>query len=190
MGSAERRRIVAVARHSYTYSDLADMPDDGQRYEILDGDLVVSPSPTPRHQFIVVKLVQFLSQAEFGGFGRVAVAPLDVVLDEHNVAQPDVLFITTSRLDIVTNRHVQGAPDLVVEVLSPTTRSHDLGTKLGVYARYGVLWYWVVDPLVKTVHIYELREGTYRAAQLLEGDQMLSSPLFPGIMTEASTLFD
>ncbi len=181
---------MAVARHSYTYSDLVDMPDDGQRYEILDGELVVSPSPSVRHQRTVGNIFLLLSRAEAANYGRVYLAPLDVVLDDHNVAQPDLFFITTARLSIVSEQHVPGAPDLVVEVLSPTTRSHDLGTKLGVYARYGVLWYWVVDPLVKTVQTYELREGTYRAAQLLEGDQMLSSPLFPGIMTEASTLFD
>ncbi len=188
-GDAERRRIVAVVRHSYTYSDLADMPDDGQRYEIVDGDLVVSPSPTPRHQFIVVKLVQFLSQAEFGGFGRVAVAPLDVVLDAHNVAQPDVLFITTSRLDIVTDRHVQGAPDLVVEVLSPTTRSHDLGTKLRLYAQYGVISYWIVDPEAQTVGTYDLHDSEYTSSPSLTVDDLLSSPLFPGITIAVRDLF-
>jgi len=149
---------VAVIDPRYVYEDLLAMPDDGRRHELLEGDLLVSPSPTPRHQRVVGHLLGLLLQLQEAGRGEVYPAPLDVVFDQHTVFEPDVLFIRTERLGIVTDRNVSGAPDLVVEVLSDSTRDVDLGPKLHAYSRYGVAEYWVVDPNANTVQVFR-REG-------------------------------
>ena len=149
---------VAVVDPRYVYEDLLTMPDDGRRYELLEGDLLVSPSPNRRHQRIVSKLVGFLLRLEEAGKGEVYPAPFDVVFDRHTVFEPDVLFIRAERLGIVTERNVSGAPDLVVEVLSESTREVDLGRKLHAYGRHGVGEYWVVDPDANTVQVFR-REG-------------------------------
>lgn len=141
----------------YVYEDLLTMPDDGNRYEILEGNLLVSPSPSWRHQRVVTNVVMTLSVLQARGLGQVCPAPMDVVLTAHTALQPDVLFIRTDRLDIVTERSVNGPPDLVVEVLSESTRSADLGRKLRAYARYGVPEYWVLDPDAHTIEVFRQR---------------------------------
>ena len=117
---------MAVIDPRYGYEDLLAMPDDGNRHELVEGDLLVSPVPNRRHQRIVWNLVRLFGRLEERGLGQGYVAPFDVVLDWHTVFEPDVLFIRTERLGIVTERNVSGAPDLVVEVLSESTRDVDL----------------------------------------------------------------
>lgn len=152
---------MAVVDPRYVYEDLLTMPDDGRRYEIVEGDLLVSPSPNRRHQRIVKSLVVFLSGLEAAGLGEVYPAPFDVVLDRYTVFEPDVIFIRTERLGIVTDRNVSGAPDLVVEVLSDSTRDVDLGRKLRAYGRHGVPGYWVVDPDANRVQIFRQEGGAF-----------------------------
>ena len=149
---------MAVIDPRYGYEDLLAMPDDGNRHELVEGDLLVSPVPNRRHQRIVWNLVRLFGRLEERGLGQGYVAPFDVVLDWHTVFEPDVLFIRTERLDIVTERNVSGAPDLVVEVLSESTRDADLGPKLRAYGRHGVGEYWVTDPDANTVQVFR-REG-------------------------------
>lgn len=148
----------------FVYTDLLAMPDDGRRYEIVEGELIVSPSPRPKHQLIVGRLTGVLRELAAKGMGEVFPAPLDVVLDDRNVFEPDVLFVRTDRLSIVSDTNVQGPPDLVVEVLSEGTRDDDLGRKLSAYSRFGVAEYWVVDPDTQQVRLWR-RAG----AALLEG---------------------
>lgn len=145
---------VAVVDPRYVYEDLLAMPDDGWRHELLEGDLFVRPSPKPRHQRVAGNVFAVLRGLQDAGLGDVYSAPLDVVLDRHTVFEPDVLFIRAERLDIVTERNVSGAPDLVVEVLSESTRDMDLGPKLRAYGRHGVGEYWVVDPDANTVQVF------------------------------------
>ncbi|MDE3075736.1 MAG: Uma2 family endonuclease, partial [Chloroflexota bacterium] len=139
---------MALISPKLTYDDLQHLPDDGKRYELLDGELLVSPSPTPRHQRAVGACYVFLRRMESAGFGQAFVSSLDVVFDQYNVLEPDVLFISAERLAIIGERNIQGPPDLVVEVLSRGTRDRerDVRLKLAAYARYGVRFYWVVDP--------------------------------------------
>ncbi len=144
--------------HRYVYEDLLTMPDDGNRYELLEGELVVSPSAKPRHQQVVKNLIVSLARWEAAKLGRVYSAPLDVVFGPHTVFEPDVLFIRAEHLSIVKESNVSGPPDLVVEVLSESTRRIDLGRKLRAYGRHGVDEYWVVDPTEHTVHVFR-REG-------------------------------
>jgi Uma2 family endonuclease len=180
---------MAVRTPLFTYDDLARMPNDGKRYELNDGELVVSPAPTTDHQSASVRLSSFLFRAEEAGYGRVFVAPTDVVFGRHRATQPDLLFIRRDRLHIVTAANIQGAPDLIVEILSPGTREDDLGWKMTLYAHEGVTLYWVVDAKARAVQPHRLREGGYVAEPLLSTGDTLGCPLFPGITSDVARLF-
>ncbi len=149
-------------------ADLAARPDD-ERCEIIDGELFVNPAPLTRHQRICRRLFRALDAA-YGdtGRGEVFFAPLDVVLDDENVVQPDLVYVAAGRADIVGEQHVRGAPDLVVEVLSESTRRRDLRVKRDLYERFGVARYWIVDPEADRVEMYVLVDGAYGAPVLHE----------------------
>jgi len=180
---------MALKVPRFTYQDLAQLPDDGKRYELADGELIVSPAPTTDHQGISARLGALLFRAEEAGFGRMFTAPTDVYLGPYRVVQPDLLFIAHERLDIITRMYIAGAPDLTVEILSPGTRDHDLGWKKIFYAREGVRHYWVADPLDQTVRSFVLGESGYADVAPLSGDALLSCPLFPGISSTVARLF-
>jgi len=184
-----RGQIAATRLGPFTYQDLLNTPDDGKRYEVLEGDLVVSPSPSWRHQRIVTKVFEVLLGAERAGHGKVVTAPMDVVMDEHDVTEPDLLFIVTQRTGIATETHVAGAPDLVVEILSESTRKRDVTTKRRIYERHGVPFYWIVDPEEEAVRIFELREGKYPEPVVVRVGQGLSCPLFPDVAVDVGSLF-
>ncbi len=172
-----------------TYRHLTQLPDDGKRYEILEGDLVVSPSPNRTHQRCVWRLIAFFQQGENRGYGQGYAAPFDVVFDDFTVTEPDVFFIRTDRLSIVTESHVQGPPDLIVEVLSPSTRIRDQEIKAHLYAHFGVGTYWVVDPDIKTLTIYQLAPGGYEMLASFNGEQVVHSALFPDVALTVRDIF-
>ena len=185
---------MAVTKHetgrgNFTYEDLRHTPDDGKRYEVLEGKLVVSPSPTWKHQRVSRKLNALLSRAEEEDKGCAVYAPMDVVLSDREVAQPDLLFIAKERLSIITAENVQGAPDLVVEIISEGSRKRDAITKRHIYERYGVRFYWLVDPEEETVRVCELKDGAYGEPTTLRAGQQLTCPLFPGITEDVGQLF-
>jgi Uma2 family endonuclease len=150
-----------------TYADLEAMPDDGHRYELLDGVLLVSPAPRPRHQQAVLGLAIALYHATPNEM-QTFVAPLDVVLADDTALQPDLLVARRSDL---TERNLAAAPLLAVEVLSPSTRLFDLWTKRERYARAGTAAYWVVDPDEPSLIAWELRDGTYEQVAHVMGDE-------------------
>ncbi len=174
-----------------TYADLREMPEDGWRYELLEGEIVGSPAPAVRHQKAVAALALFLGEAVKVGAGTLLFAPTDVVLDpDWNALEPDLLFIARDRAAYLeTETHIQGAPDLVVEVLSPRSASRDLGAKHTVYARYGVRHYWVVDPEAETVRVHELDGQSYRRPKVVRGDEALRFPLLPTDAIRVADLF-
>ena len=185
---------MAVTKHGsggghFTYEDLLYTPDDGKRYEVLEGDLIVSPSPKVKHQWIVKRLQRLLERGEDAGIGELFSSPLDVVLSARDVVEPDLLFVTKSRLGILTEDNVQGAPDLVVEVISEGSRKRDAITKRHIYERYGVRFYWLVDPEEETVRVFELQDGAYGEPTTLRAAQQLTCPLFPGITQDVGKLF-
>jgi Uma2 family endonuclease len=180
---------MAATKPLFSYEDLAHTPDDGKRYEINDGELIVSPAPTFGHQRVGWKLSGLLMRAEEAGYGQGVAAPVDVVFGRHKTTQPDLLFIRRERLGIVAGGKVHGAPDLIVEILSPGSRDDDLGWKKTLYAREGVLYYWVADPQGQTVQPYTLRDGGYVAGPLLHAGDELGCPLFPGITIEVARIF-
>lgn len=145
----------------WTYAEFARLPSEGNtRYEVIDDELVVTPSPSARHQEIVTHLVSVLhSFVRTHGLGRVIVSPFDVLLAEGDYVEPDILFVRRDRASLVTERGVEGPPDLVVEVLSPSTAHRDRGLKLDRYRLHGVAEYWMVDPESRTVEVWRLEEG-------------------------------
>ncbi len=180
---------MPIVQPRLTYADLQELPEDGKRYELLEGELVVSPAPTLKHQKITGRTYAFLLRAEDAGYGEAYVAPVYVVFDDEEVTEPDAIFIRRERLGIATPSEVRGAPDLVVEVLSPSTRRRDLRVKMQIYARFGVPFYWVADPDAETVQSYELTPQGYVAQALLRAGDTLACPLFPGITVDVAQLF-
>lgn len=172
-----------------TYADLASFPDDGLRREIIDGELIVSPSPRSRHQEILARLHLLLGNhvAERGG-GKVFFAPLDVVFSQINVVEPDLLFIAEDQLEILTEANVQGSPALVVEVVS--NPRIDRVRKRDLYARFRVPEYWVVDPDADRVEVYWLRGETYAKPQIFEPGETLTYERLPGLEIDCTRLFE
>ena len=167
-----------------TYEDYLLFPEDGNRHEILDGVHYVTAAPYLRHQSVLVELTSWIAPfVRQRRLGRFYVAPVDVLLARHDIVQPDLLFISNASLKILTEKNVQGAPDLVVEVLSDSTRKRDEGIKLERYDLLGVQEYWVVDPKRSEARIYRRSgERLQRTAELTAaaGD-LLTSPFFPGL---------
>jgi Uma2 family endonuclease len=174
-----------------TYADLQDFPDDGNRYEIIDGVLYVSPSPSEGHQRASGGLhEQVAPHVRRRGLGRVYAAPFDVKFSDGAVVQPDLMFVGRERLDIIRPDHVAGAPDLIVEILSPSTRAADLRVKWDAYARHGVPYYWLVDPVAETVEAYALRDGEYALIASASGRATFSAPPFPDLAIDLALLWD
>ena len=173
------------------YTDLLNMPEDGRRYEIYEGELVVVPSPLVRHQVVVGTIFRILDSYARASGGTALVAPLDIVFDEFDVVQPDVLFFRAERVHVLqpdaVTRH---APDIVVEVLSPSTASMDRGRKMHVFARYGVPEYWIVAPAAQRIEVHTLEEGAYRATQVASGGGTVRSVLLPDLTFEAARVFE
>ena len=167
-----------------TYDDFLQFPDDGKRHELIDGEHFVTPSPNTKHQTIAGNLHGLIwTYLRQQPVGRVFVAPFDVVFSDFDVVEPDLLFVSKARqADVLTAKHVRGAPDLVVEIGSPGTRKRDETIKRRLYERFGVGEYWVVDPELDEIKVYRLADGRFaRVAELaLERDETLESPLFPG----------
>ena len=135
-----------------TYKDYEVLPADGRRYELHEGELSVVPAPSPQHQFIIRNLFRILDAYVAGKrVGEVIFAPIDCILAETTVVQPDLVYLDSSRLSIVSSRGLEGPPTLVVEILSPATTLIDRSTKRQLYARYGVPYYWIVDPEARAV---------------------------------------
>lgn len=189
--SNERAGSIAFVPEpgTLTYADLAAFPDDGLRRELLDGELIVSPSPIVRHQEVLGRLHLVVGGhvAERGG-GKVYVAPLDVVLSDRNVVEPDLLFVADSQLEILTEKNVQGAPALAVEVVSNSRI--DRVRKRDVYARFGIPEYWVVDPDADRVEIYRLEGDRYAKPEILETGDELAFDRLPGLRISLRSLFE
>jgi Uma2 family endonuclease len=178
------------ARTLLTYADYAALPDDGRRYELHAGELSVTPAPGTRHQTVILKLVTILHRhVDECGLGRVFVAPTDCILSDHTVVQPDILFVARDRLAIVTERAVEGAPTLVVEVLSPSTAGADRGRKRAFYAAHGVGYYWTVDPGTQVVEAERLVAGAFVPAGRLNGTASIALPPFPGLLLDGAAIW-
>ena len=156
---------TSPGRTKLGYAHYVLFPDDGRRHEIIDGDHVVNPAPSPRHQAALGHLfVQLFQQIEQTGLGRVFVSPIDVELSPHDILQPDLVVVLNEHREIIIPTRIKGTPDLVVEVLSDSTRELDQVRKKSAYQRAGVPEYWIVDPQEHHVQQFLLHAGEYRLA--------------------------
>jgi Uma2 family endonuclease len=177
-----------------TYDDFLLFPDDGQRHELIDGEHYVTPSPVSKHQLIAWNLNGLLyNYLRAHPVGKAFGAPFDVVFSHFDVVEPDLLFISAERAGtVLTEKNVQGAPDLVVEIGSPSTRKRDETIKRRLYERFGVTEYWVIDPEIDAIKVYRREGDRYqRLAELsLEAGDVLTSPLLPGLSLALSKIFE
>jgi Uma2 family endonuclease len=173
----------------FTYRDYIQLPDD-KRYELVEGDFLLVPAPNLRHQRILRELEAALYlYLRSHPRGEIFFSPCDVVFSEINVVQPDLIFVSTERMTILTEANIQGSPDLVVEILSPSTQQRDRGIKQNLYARYGVREYWIINPENKTAEVLSWTETGYRIEAHVQEGGMLNSSLFPDLNIKMSEIF-
>ena len=167
-----------VTTPKLTYQDYANLEGD-ERYELIDGELVLVGSPNTDHQTVSARIgYRMYSFIEENGLGRFFHAPYDVLFTDTDVVQPDLLFVSKERESIITEANIQGAPDLIVEILSPSSVRRDWHDKRGLYANYGVREYWIVDPVHQIVSVLLLQDGELEVdGTYTEGDTIVSSTL-------------
>jgi Uma2 family endonuclease len=178
-----------TARAVWTYADYAAMPDDGRRCELWDGELSVTPASELNHQGILRDLLGMINEhVKRLGLGVVFPSPVDCILADTTVLQPDLAFIADDRRSILTPRAIEGPPTLVVEICSPSTRRADRTVKAGLYARYGVPWSWIVDAGGGTIEAFALRDGSYEPAGRLQRGEPGALPPLDGLVIDVGTL--
>ena len=182
--------MARPARKHYTWDDYVRLPDDGKRYEIIDGELFVTAAPAFGHQYTSGELNDVLrTWSKKRARGIVAYAPVDVVLAHDTVVQPDLIWISDERIRDIVGDRVTGIPELVVEILSPSTARRDRHKKSEVYARFGAREYWLVDPKDRSVEIRTLRGAEFEQFVRDTGDTRLASALDPQLTVVPATLF-
>ena len=175
---------------SWTYDDYAALHDDGNRYEIVNGVLIMTPAPSPEHQDIVGEIFSALrTHIKLAGLGRVFTGPIDVDLGPKNVYQPDLVVVLNTHLDRVAEKKIIGAPDLVVEVASPSTAAYDRLTKYEKYAHAGIREYWMVKPKSRSVEVLVLEGREYRSLGIFRGEQTLPSRIVPDLPVGVERFF-
>ena len=175
---------------SWTYEDYAALPDDGHRYEIVNGVLVMTPAPTPEHQSIAVRIAYYMFPfIDLAGIGRLFTGPIDVDLGPKKVFQPDVVVILNEHLDRVQAKKIVGVPDLVVEVASPSTAAFDRLVKYEIYARAGIAEYWIVKPTRRTVEVLVLKDGQYGSLGIFSGQATIPSKVVPELSVRVEQFF-
>ncbi len=184
--------MEALALQKLTYREFREMEfdeDDRFHYELLDGAMYKKSSPSPQHQRLSRLLLRAIDTlVTEKNLGEVFYAPLDVSLDEYNAPQPDLVFVSTAKQHLVTRDGIRGAPDLVVEIISPSSVKIDRFKKRDIYERFGIPEYWLVDPQNQTVEVYVLAEaGRYESfcvASVLDIDEGTSFPITSTVLTE------
>ena len=180
---------MGSVRAGLTYADYVALPDDGRRYEILAGELAVTPAPGRRHQEVVGELFSVLhGHVKAHRLGQVFVSPFDVILDDTTIVQPDIVYVAIDRLAIVSDRGVEGAPSLVVEVVSPSTRQRDREAKRVLYARRGIQHFWIADPEARSIDAYVLRSGAYVKQAQAFGQGVFRAEPVPDLTISAASL--
>jgi len=184
---------AAAAGVKLTYDDFLLFPDDGKRHELIDGEHYVTASPNTKHQRVSGNLYWLLrSYLERHPIGRIFYAPFDVVFSYYDVVEPDLLYMSNARAaEVLTDLHVKGSPELVIEIGSPSTRRRDETIKRRLYERSAVVEYWVVDPVLDLVRVYSRTDGRFvRPIELsLETGDVLDSQLFPGLVLSLADIF-
>ena len=179
-----------TARVALTYRDYAALPDDGKRYEIHDGELSVTPAPTSDHQIISARLFTFLYRhVEAHVLGIILAAPLDVILADTAIVQPDIVYLDRERRPALQRRGVEEPPTLVIEILSERTATTDRGTKRQLYAHHGIPYFWIADPSARVVEALTLRTGAYEVTIRASGPEPVDVPPFTDLALVPSSLW-
>lgn len=174
-----------------TYEDYAAMPDDGRRYQLVEGELFVSPSPNFRHQKICGAIYMALNAfVQARRLGDVVFAPLDVILSDEDTYQPDIVYVSKARKRLVVPEGIRGTPDLCVEVLSPSNRKLDVKVKRARYAKFGLPELWIVDPDEDTVRVYRPAENANAPVRTLSEHDTLTTDLLPGFALKLEPVFE
>jgi Uma2 family endonuclease len=182
--------MMSILSHSLTYTDLErERASRDERLELIAGEIVVTPSPRPFHQFVSQRLYDLLKRTVVDpGRGLIGYAPFDVELDEQNVVQPDLLVLLGERTELIGEMSVEGAPSLIIEIASSSTVADDQGRKRNLYARFDVPEYWLVDPAKKVVTVYsDPAQGRYRSART--SVDFAVSATIPGLSADLRNLF-
>jgi Uma2 family endonuclease len=173
-----------------TYDDYSLLPNDRNRYEILDGELSVTPAPRTKHQSVSSHLHRILANHVVANqLGDIYAAPTDLILAPTTVVQPDFIFIGNDRRHIVTERAIEGSPTLLIEILSPTTHRTDRLTKAQLYAKHTVPHYWLVDPDQRILEAYELVIDHYDLVASARDAEVFAPSLFPGLSIRLADLW-
>lgn len=181
---------MSVLSRSLTYEDLEKAREGStERFELIEGELFVTPAPSLKHQDVLGNLYTLLREAVFGsGLGRVYMAPVDVRLAEKTIVQPDLMVILTNRRQILTVPRVEGAPSLAVEIISSSTSRYDRETKRSIYARYGIPEYWLIDPNAQSMTIFsDPQNGRFLTET--EASDVAISVTIPGLSVDLSAVF-
>jgi Uma2 family endonuclease len=181
---------VRVERPRVSYSDLQQLPEDGSRYELYDGEVSVIAAPLPRHQRVSRELLAVLLAYTKARGGEVLATPIDIVFSDYDVVQPDLVLFCTARQQLIrADQAIRHAPDIAIEILSPSTTSTDRGRKMQLLARYGIPEYWLVDPRELGVEIYCLQSGSYVLARSTSHDDVVRSTVLPDLAFPAGVIF-
>lgn len=174
----------------FTYADYVLYPSNGKKLQLVGGEFFMTPAPKTYHQDVSRNL-EFILQNFVVKYnlGKIYYAPTDVFLSDEDVVQPDILFISKQRRHIIKKAYIKGAPDLVVEILSETTKKLDLHVKRTLYAKYGVKEYWIVDPDKKKVEILHLGKRGYERGEIYKRGETLTSSVLTGLRISVSDIF-
>ena len=187
----EAHAAYRVPKKIYSYQDYLELPDDRNRYEIIEGELIMSPAPFTNHQRIVRKVIfALLKFIEEEQSGELFFAPTDVVLNNSNVVQPDILFILNENSKIIAEKHIKGVPDLIIEITSPATGYYDFSGKKDLYEKFGVQEYWIVDPMKHRVEIYYHSGQKFELSQRLEKEGQITSHVLKGLQINLKNIFE
>ena len=184
--------MVTKPRTRLTVQDYLAIPeDDENRYELIDGVLYMVPAPTWDHQESTLNLASAMRHfVRANGLGRVVASPIDVYLSETDVFQPDIVFVSVERLHLIQRSGVHGAPDLVVEMLSPGTARRDRVLKYERYEMFDVKEYWQADPIARAITVFRARNGTFEQVGVFGEGETIETPLLPGLVVDVSDVFD
>ena len=181
---------VRVVRPRVSYTDLQQTPDDGRRYELYDGEVLVVPAPVPRHQLAAQNIVARLRVYRATHGGLVLESPIDIVFSEFDVVQPDIVFFARARAHLVKpDEAIRHPPDLAIEVLSPSTAATDRGKKMQMLAGYGVPEYWLVEPRAKTIEMYAVSDACYVLAQMASSGTIAGAQTLPELSFPTHEIF-
>ena len=170
-----------------TAEEFFQLPESSQIIELIHGEVTVSPTPIPKHGIATMNAAIWLTKNIADG--RVFHSPMDVYLDDEEVLQPDVFWISGARLSIISEKRIDGAPDLVVEVFSPSTAQRDRTVKFDLYEKHGVREYWMIDPVNQYMEVYQLVEGAFKRQGVYGIEDTFASSVLGGKVVDVKTIF-